>query len=210
VRTHNATSLQASAQPDPRWSRNQAIVFGFILVFLVAGIGAAYSVGLFSSGGLTQQHTSTPSTATTSITESLSASSMPPGCILASKVSSQGYSLEVLLSNSTKIGGNVCVGLIVRNVSGGAPNVQGIIQKLNITDSSGKVVSVMTPVVLASGTLRPGQYISGMEFWNSGTAYGGITPQPGAYHVTVDVKIPQDGPSAATELTADADFFLTN
>lgn len=202
--------LRSSAPSSPQRSRSFSIVIVFILVFLVAGVGAAYSAGLFSSAGLTHKQTSSSAiAATATMNSSSSASGMPPGCVLAKTESSQGYSIEVFLSNSTRIGENVCIGLIVQNVSGGAPGAQGIIQQINITDSSGKIVSVWAPAITTTGTLQPGHYIAGSGLWDSSTAYDGITPQAGTYHVNVDVKIPQNGPNAAIELTTGADFSLT-
>jgi len=212
VRTQQyASSAQAPVPPEPHRSRNLTIVLGIIVVFLVAGVGAASSVGLFSTGGLTHHQASTSSSAATvTTTASSGASSMPPGCVLAKTNSSQGYSVEIFLSNSTRVGGNVCIGLIVQNVSGGAPNAPGITQQLTITDSSGRVVSVWTPAVTLTGTLQQGHYVAGSGLWNSSTAYGGVTPQAGIYHVGVVVKIPQNGANAAIELAAEADFTLTN
>lgn len=135
---------------------------------------------------------------------------MPPGCALTTTVSDQGYSVDVYLSNSTKVGGSVCIGLVVQNVSGGAPSAQAITQQLNVTDSKGRTVTVWTPAITINGTLQQGHYVAGSGFWNSGTAYDGVTPQAGTYQVSVEVKIPANGLNAATELMAEADFTLTN
>ena len=211
---YRASSKQSPVPPSPPRSRNSLIVLGVIVVFLVAGVGAAYSTGLFSTAGLTHKQTGGSAiAATATISASLSASttaSMPPGCALAKTVSSQGYTLEVYLSNSTKLGGNVCIGLTVQNVSGGAPSAQGITQQLTVTDSSGRTVTVLTPAVTVNGTLLAGHFVAGSGFWNSSTAYNGITPQAGTYQVSVVVKIPANGLNAVTTLTADADFTLTN
>ena len=135
---------------------------------------------------------------------------MPAGCVLAATNSSQGYALDVYLSNSTKIGGDVCLGIVVQNVSGGSPSIEGIVQMLNITDSGGRLVTALSPgLSSSSGTLVSGHYIAGSGSWNSDTTYAGIAPQPGTYRVSVDVMIPQNGQNAALELMVHADFTLT-
>ena len=210
-RAYYEGSRQASVPPSPQSSRNLTIVMAVVIVFLVAGVGAAYSVGLFSTGGLThKQTTASGLSSTTSVSASSSATSMPPGCVLTKTVSDQGYSVEVFVSNSTKVGGKVCIGIVVQNVSGGAPVAQGITQQLNITDSSGRSVTVLAPAVTVNGTLQQGHFVAGNGVWDSSVAYSGITPQAGTYHLTVGVKIPASGSNAAVELTAETDFLLTS
>jgi hypothetical protein len=154
--------------------------------------------------GTTAGSTTTANAAT--ITATVGALSNPPsGCVLANKVSSQGYSIEIYLPGSPRVGDKVCLDVIFRNVdSGSSPDVQRIIQRLNITDSNGKSVFAEYPVVLATGTLTPGHYIEGTLFWDSHNA------NPGTYRLHVDYKVPADGLKAAIELTADADITLTN
>jgi hypothetical protein len=196
--------------PEPM-SRNLAIgIAALLAVLLGAGLIAGYSLGIFSDTGLLKPHDTISSTtsATATMEASLGATDMPPGCLPAATNSSQGYSVEVFLSNSTRVGDDVCVGLVLKNVSGGAPDAQTIAEQLSITDSSGRVVSAWTGAVSAAGTLEQGHYISALEHWNSSAPYGGGTPRAGAYHVHADIKIPQTGPDAPVELTADAELSL--
>jgi hypothetical protein len=207
---------QGSDEPSGPGSRG-LLVIALVLVLLVAGLGAAYSVGLLS-GPPTKHSTSQTSTSATTVTSttttalstSSGAPSMPAGCLLAATNSSQGYSVEVFLSNSTELGDNVCLGVVVQNVSGGAPDIGGITQVLNITDSSGRLVDALsTGFNGPTGTLPPGHYIDGSGAWDSDSPYGGITPQAGTYHVSVEITIPQNGQYAEVDLTADANFTLT-
>jgi len=129
---------------------------------------------------------------------------------LVATTTGQGYTLEVYLSNQTKVGNQVCVGLVVINDSGGTPNVQGIVGSYNITDSSGRTVDESSAgAVLGTGTLRPGQYISSVAYWNSSTPYDGLAPQAGTYHIACRVVVPQSGPHPEVDLAAEADLSLT-
>jgi hypothetical protein len=185
-----------------------------IVILLISVALGVSAMGVYAlDAGLMGPAASTITTATT-VTESVGASSNPmPGCVMAKVVSSKGYSVEVYLPSSPKIGDKVCIDLIVRNVGSdpsASPNVQRITQQMTITDSSGRVVTTWNPVVLATGTLQPGHYIEAGEYWDSHAAYDGITPQAGTFHLHLDIKVPQSGPSASVELTSDTDLTITN
>ena len=181
-----------------------------LLISLALGVSA---VGVLSlDAGLAGPAVSTNTSAST-ITESMGASSNPmPGCTLAKTASSQGYSIEMYLPSSPRIGDKVCIDLILRNLGTNAnafPNVQRIVQQVTITDASGRIVSTWSPVVLGNGTLQPGHYIEAGEYWDSHATYNGITPGAGTYHIELDVKIPQTSQSSAIEVTSQADLTLT-
>jgi len=209
---------QGSDGPSGSGSRG-LLVIALVLVLLVAGLGAAYSIGLLTGPGVqhSSSHTSSSATsvasttATTALSTSTGAPTMPQGCVSAGTDTSGGIVLEVFLSNSTKVGGSVCLGIVVQNESNSTLSTEYITQMLNITDSSGRLVVSLSPSLNATtGSLPPGHYIAGSGIWDSNIAYDGISPQPGTYRVEVDVTIPQNGQYAAVELTADADFALTN
>ena len=180
---------------------NLSIIFTASLLIAATALGALALSNAIS--------TPTNSTSSMYIVTASSGPNVPAGCSLAKTQSNDGYSLELYLRTSSKIGDQVCIDVVLRNTNTRPlplPNAA----EVTIADSKGDNVfrSGCVPTG-ANVTIAPGNLYECTMFWNSGSAYNGVQPQAGTYQFDVNVSIPGSGAQQAYNITSNANVTLS-
>jgi hypothetical protein len=127
-----------------------------LIILIIGAVLAISAVGVYALDVAPPINSnSTTVNVMTTFTASSSGNGMPPGCVLASTNSSDGFSVKLFLPTSATLGCDVCIGTIVTNDGATSPNVQDVSQLVNITDSSGRLFATLAMGdVVQAGTLH--------------------------------------------------------
>ena len=185
-------------------------------VLLVASVIA---LGGMSAYVLSLSRSATPS-ANTSVQGETHNGIVYPDCITqVNTVLDQGYEINTFLSSSsTKVGDILCVNIILLNIDGRnltQSSSERLSLSYNITESDGALVYQKSCVATPSNsnsTTSASTIVSSLSctgYWDTGQAFGGVTPTAGTYTLTIDASIPYEVVQGMYEASSVTQIALT-